>query len=249
MNRAIVKLSTRFILLGVVMGSLWFYTGYGFSQSGQPTVAVLGQPGSPLLLQITYIDTSNPLQPRYGYSITNAGDKPIRAYAIKEGTSLGPGAPVVHTTLANIPAVTLFLKPYDVRQAEGGLNSTYQVPPIKVELTVDFVEFVDGTRWGEDSSQSGDKLDGMRAGGKAAMKKYREILVSRGVGAVEATLADTELPPREPRPKSDAWARGFEIGIDMVKGRLARAKEKKGRDEIRVELGKPFDSTEGRQEP
>ncbi|MBA3804890.1 MAG: hypothetical protein H0X14_04160 [Acidobacteria bacterium] len=163
--------------------------------------------------------------------------------------SLDSGAPVIGTTLSHSPAVTLFLKPYEVRQAEGGLGSTYQIPPIKLELTVDFVEFADDTRWGEDTSKSGDRLDGIRAGGKAAIKKYGEILVSQGIGAVETALANTDLILRETRPKSDAWAKGFEIGVDMVKGRLVRAKEKKGRDEIRLELGKPFDSTEGRQEP
>ena len=249
MLKAVVKLSSRFLILGIFIGGVWFYTNQGFSQTEEPSVTVIKQSGSPLLVQITYVDTSNPLQPRYGYSVTNVGDKPIRAYTIEESTSLGPGAPVVHTTLSNIPAVVLLFKPYEVKQEQGGLSSTYKVPPIRVELTVDFVEFADGARWGDDTSESGDRLDGIRAGGKAAISMYRQILASQGVGGLERALAGPDSIPRESHPKSNSWSGGFDIGVGIVKGRLIRAKEKKGQDEMRRELDKPFDSTEGRQEP
>jgi hypothetical protein len=176
-----VKLSVRFILLGILMGSLWHYTGYGFSQTDQLRVVAEKQPGSPLLIQVTNVDASNPLQPRYQYTVTNVGDKSVRAYAIKESTSLDAGGPVVRTHFTNLPSMAQFLTPYGVKSAEGGLGSSYQVPPIKVELSVDFVELTDGTRWGDDTAKSGDTLDGMRAGGKAAIKKYREVWLARAM--------------------------------------------------------------------
>jgi hypothetical protein len=55
--------------------------------------------------------------------------------------------------------------------------------------------------------------------------------------------------PHEAQTKSDAWAKGFEMGVDFVRGRLKRAKQKNGRDGVRREIDKPFDSTEGRQDP
>jgi hypothetical protein len=248
MNRSIIKLSSRFLMLGVLAGSLWFYTGYSFSQANQLQVVAAKQPGSPLLIQITYVDSSNPLQPHYQYSVTNVGDKPVRAYTIKESTSLDTGAPVVHTDLANFPAVTQFLTPYGVRQEEGGLSSTYQVPPIKVELSVDFVELADGTRWGDDTAKSGDCLDGMRAGGKAAIKRYREVLAGQGDAGLDRALSNDNPVVYEGQPKSDEWARGFDMGVGFVRGRIKRAKEKGGKDEARRELDKPYDSSEGRQD-
>src|SRR5215213_4261470 len=114
MNRSTMKLSSRFLMLGVLAGGLWFYTGYGFSQADQLRVVAAKQPGSPLLIQITNVDSSNPLQPRYQYSVTNVGDKPVRAYAIKEGTSLDAGGPVVRTSFTNFPSTAQYLTPYGV---------------------------------------------------------------------------------------------------------------------------------------
>src|SRR5207248_5158720 len=120
------------------------------------------------------------LSPRYGYSVTNVSDKSIRAFTIQESVSIGSGAPVIGTHLTHYPAVKLFLRPHESKQEEGGRGRIYQSPPNKVELIVDFIEFVDGTNWGNDASKSGEMLDGYRAGGKAAIKKYREILATEG---------------------------------------------------------------------
>lgn len=248
MNTLMMKLSSRFLMLGILIGSLWFYTGHGFSQADQLRVVAAKQPGSPLLIQITNVDSSNPLQPRYQYSVTNVGDKPVRAYTIKESTSLDAGAPVVRTYFTNFPSTRQFLTPYGVGYEEGGLGSSYQVPPIKVELSVDFVELADGTRWGDDTANSGDSLDGMRAGGKAAIKMYREVLAGQGEAGLDRALSDENSVPHEAKPKSDAWARGFDMGVGFVRGRIKRAKEEGGKEGVRRELDKPYDSSEGRQD-
>lgn len=250
MHNATVKLSFKFLVLGILVGSLWFfYSRQGFSQTAlPPRVVVVHQHGSPLLILSTYVDSSDPLQPRYGYSVTNNSDKPIRAYAIQERVSIDAGAPIVSTHLIHAPAVKLFLKPHESRQEEGGRGRTYQSPPDKVEFAVDFVEFADGTRWGDDTSKSGEILDGERAGGKAAIKRYREILANRGINGIEEELAGTNLIQPE-NPKSSDWGNGFRTGVYRVKRRLREAQIKGGQNEVKRELDKPFDSTEGRQEP
>lgn len=248
MNTSMMKLSSRFLMLGVLIGSLWFYTGHGFSQADQLRVVAAKQPGSPLLIQVTNVDSSNPLQPRYQYTVTNVGDKPVRAYAIKESTSLDAGGPTIHTYFTNFPSTTQFLTPYGVGYEEGGFGNSYPTPPIKVELSVDFIELADGTRWGDDAAKSGDTLDGMRAGGRAALKRYREILASQGEVGLERALSDENSVPREAKPKSDEWARGFDMGVGFISGRIKRAKEKGGKDGVKRELDKPYDSSEGRQD-
>ncbi|HYG81261.1 MAG TPA: hypothetical protein VD861_12775 [Pyrinomonadaceae bacterium] len=116
-------------------------------------------------------------------------------------------------------------------------------------MVVDFVEFADGTRWGGDAGRSGEMLDGYRAGGKAALKKYREILASGGTDALEQALASQDSLQPDDKTKSSVWLDGFSSGVSRVKSRLSTAKTKGGQEEVRRELGKPFDSTEGRQEP
>jgi hypothetical protein len=249
MYRTIVKLSLIFLALGVLTGSLWFYSGYAFSQTTPLRVVVTQQPDSPLRVLSTYVDTTNPLRPLYGYSITNISDKPVRAYAIQEGVSLGPGPSVARTSSSYFPAVKLYLKPYETNQVEGGLGGIYETPPVEVEMAVDFVEFADGTRWGDDQGKSGERLDGTRAGGKAAIKKFREILDREGNDGLEQAIENPDLIKPENHPRPDNWALGFQTGVNMVKNRLRAAKTKGGKDEAKRELDKPFDSTEGRQEP
>lgn len=251
MRKAMGKLSFRFLALGILIGSLWFfYSKSSFSQTATPPrIMVAEQPGSPLLILSTYVESSDPLRPRYGYSLTNISDKPIRAYTIREIVSLGSGAPIIGTELAHSPAVKLFLKSHESRQEEGGRGRIYESPPDKVELAVDFVEFADGTRWGADASKSGDRLDGIRAGGKAAGKRYREIFANEGENGLEQALKSEVLIQPENQSKSNEWTEGFSTGVNTVKSRLSAAKKKGGHDGARRELEKPFDSTEGRQEP
>jgi len=118
-----------------------------------------------------------------------------------------------------------------------------------VELVVDFVEFADGTRWGDNKGKFAERLDGMRAGGKAAIKKYREILAKDGANGFERAMENSNLIQPEEHSNPGDWADGFNTGVNIVKNRLKAAKTKGEQDEIKRELDKPFDSTEGRQEP
>lgn len=244
---ALVSLCCEFLALGALGGALWFYTGHGLTMTAQTRVTVADQPDSPLLLVPAGVDSSDPLSPRYGYLLTNISGKAIRAFTIQERVSVDAGLPVVGSNLSHFPVERLFLKPQETRQEEGGFGSRYNSPPVKIELVVDFVEFVDGTRWGGDAGGSGDRLDGIRAGGRAALRKYRDTLIRAGVAGLEQTLAGSDIRPEGP-PRSDAWAAGFKNGVSIVNSRLAKAKAEKGQDGLTRELLRPFDSTEGRQE-
>lgn len=251
MQKGLIKLSFRFLVLGILVGSFWFfYNNYGFSQTSRLQVVVAQQPGSPLLIAPTFVDPSDPLKPRYGYLLTNISNKPIRAYTIQFSTSAGTEAPTVSgTEFINLPAVKLFMKPNETKQEEGGRSRSYSSSPTKIELSVDFVEFADGTRWGKDTGKSGETLDGIRAGGKAAIKKYREILATEGIDGLERAMGNSDLVKPENQSMSGKWRDGFTMGVNFVKGRVSTAKTRGGQDEARRELEKPFDSTEGRQEP
>jgi hypothetical protein len=250
MYERILRLSLKALTVGVFLGFVLFLAyGRRIPPAGNPRIVVLEQPGSPLLLLSTFVDASNDLSPRYGYSITNTSDKPICAYAIQESASLGKGAPSDSATFTHFPAVKLFIAPHASRQEEGGAGRVYQAAPDKVVLSVDFVEFADGKRWGEDTGSFGQMLDGKREGGRAAMKKYREILASEGIDGLDKGLAKPDFIRPEVTNKSDAWLRGFRMGVTTTKSRVTAASKKGGQEGVRSELDKPFDSREGRKEP
>ena len=249
MYKGILKLSLKAVTLGVFLGVVLFFAYEGrISQASNPRIVISEQPGSPLLILSTGVDdSSNPLEPHYWYSITNNTDKPIRSYTILEAVSSGSGSPIISSTLTDSPAIRLFLTPHGSKQESGGYGRTYRVVPDKVLLSVDFVEFADGTRWGDDTTNSGEKVDGKRAGGKAAIKKYREILITEGIEGLERALTNPSLIQPEGSLKTDDWRTGFEIGVNTVKSRLRKTRAEN--DGIRRELDRPFDSRDGRQEP
>jgi hypothetical protein len=148
-----------------------------------------------------------------------------------------------------MPAVKLLLKPHESKQEDGGYGHLYQSPPTEMELTIDFVEFADGTRWGDDTSRFADILDGMRAGGKAALKRYREILANEGAQGLEEALAGQNPVRPDAAAKPAEWNDGLTMGVNTVNRRLKAAKAKDGLEGVKRELDKPFDATEGRQEP
>jgi hypothetical protein len=197
----------------------------------------------------TFVDASNILSPQYGYSITNTTEKKVTAYAVQETVSLGSGTSIVSTEFTHLPAEKLLLSPGESRQEEGGKGRTYKQAPIEINLLLDFVEFADGTRWGGDEGKSGEMLDGKRAGGKAALRKYREIFASGGLKGLEENLAKGDVVLPEGNLKSAAWADGFKQGVSIIKYRLAAAKSKGGNDSARHELDNAFDSIDGRREP
>jgi hypothetical protein len=244
------KLTLKFLAIGILTGCLIFFVANGRYSSIQPEaprIIATKQSDSPLLITPTYVDASKPLSPHYGYLLLNISEKPIRAYTIQYTVSLGDGGLITSHSLANSPSESSFLKSKESRQEDEGEGKTYQAPPIQIELAVDFVEFADGTRWGKDINQSSNRLDGMRMGGRAAIKKLREILAKQGMEGLDKALTAQTLISPEPTTQSDIWINGFMTGVNMVKSRIEAAKFSNGEDGVKRELSMPFDATEGRQ--
>ncbi len=167
--RSTLKAAIKFIALGILTGSLlWLSPSHSFSVDSPTQFTVIEQPDSPLLIRPTFMDPSHAQSPRYGYSLTNNSGKPIGAYAVRELVRFGPGSPITSTSLVHFPGQKAFLAPQQSRYEEGGVGKTYEQVPIEINLSMDFVEFADGTTWGKDIGRSGEKLDGQRAGGRAA---------------------------------------------------------------------------------
>ncbi len=215
-----------------------------------PKIIIHEQQGSPVIISAQYVDASTPTRPIFTYVLANVSGKPIRAYTIKHEVSYGDdqyksrGANSVQ-----LPSMSQALLPSQSRQEEGGGEARYNQPVNEIVLSVDFVEFADGTTWGEDEYKFAEKLAGVRAGGKAALKKFREKLNKGGLDALSDVLTQDDITAPDILNGSQERKEGFETGVSVVRNRLRRAKDKGGLEAVTRELAKPFDASEGREQP
>jgi hypothetical protein len=234
--------------LGVLSGCIWFFGGRALTQTPPPQLTIEQQPESPLVVTPTSTDFTDPYRPKYRYQITNTSDKTVRAYAIRREISFGADQPKqIGVMFAHMPSLSLLLRPNQFKQTEQD-DAVLSNPAKEIILSVDFVEFDDGTTWGDDSFMSSDRLAGQRAGGKEAIRRFKEIFRTGGLDALTTIIdkSDTVLP--ENQTNSQTWQEGFREGVGITRHRLKEAKKKGGLAAVQTELDMPFDSAEGRQE-
>jgi hypothetical protein len=242
------KLFVRLFVLGVLAMMIWFFSGRASTQIPPPRISVEQQPDSPLLISSIYMTSPDPFKPQYGYTIANIKDKPIRAYAIKEDIRFGERqAGTSGVDLSHLPSLKLLLQPNQSRSISADNSSKYTQPVNEIILSVDFVEFSDGSTWGNDSFNSAQRLAGQRAGGKAALKRFRESLKTGEPDSLTDAIIQDDVIQSDNQVSSQDWHEGFQTGVGIVRNRLKEAKRKGGGAEVVKELEKPFDASEGRQ--
>lgn len=222
-------------------------SSYTVGAGQHPKVSVAAQENVPLGITIGNIDASNPLTPRVEYVVQNISSKLIRAYTVLEDTATKSSIGKT-STIVNITSVKQILQPY---QSMAGTvdGQSYQEPLEILTLSIDFVEFADGTTWGDDTQQTAETLRGQRAGGSETIKKLRELMLKQGGGAVASLVKQKNITVVSPTPDQPAkWQYGFQVGQNTVLYRLKVALEKGGAAQLASELQKPFDASEGRQE-
>ncbi|MCP9495750.1 MAG: hypothetical protein MSG64_14985 [Pyrinomonadaceae bacterium MAG19_C2-C3] len=216
-------------------------------------VEVQTQANSPILITSISIVPSDPKAPTFGYEVVNVGSKAISAYVVRHDTydgdvqSGGSGM-----TFKSMWSFNSLLHPY-ARHDETFAGVTYGTDISKIVLSVDFVEFADGSTWGADTFQTSEKLAGRRAGGRAVIKKLRDIRKVSGLKTVSDTIeSDTNPLPvvtitTAEMEKSQLWKEGFDEGVRIVRVRLKNAHRKGGSIAMEVELSKQYDVSEERQ--
>jgi hypothetical protein len=112
----------------------------------------------------------------------------------------------------------------------------------RVSLSIDFIEFENGSSWGPDTFKSAERLEGQREGARAASQYLLSLLKARGqLAVIEASKAESiNISP--PPNKTSGWLTGFHAGIDMVKARLTQS-QKDGTSKIESILQKPLDAS------
>lgn len=209
-----------------------------------PVVSVKPQQDSPLSISLIEINVPKPLTSSIKFSLRNNSDKAVRAYAIRHDDVSGQTASA-GVTLINMTSLDDIFQPFQSKFET--LDEDYTEPVTSITLSVDFVEFVDGSVWGLDTYKSAQRLDGQRAGARA-MKGRLSKLKERGdlaalLKAVTAKQAEISIPPGH----SIEWEEGFRTGAAVIHNRLKRAKLKGGLAHVESELQRPFDTSEGGQ--
>jgi hypothetical protein len=200
-----------------------------------PIVSVVEQPDAPLTISVEGTDVLNPLSPQIKYTIRNLSNKAVRAYTILEETvtSKGKGTGITITSLDNDgnPLQPMQTKP-------GSFDSlSLSDPLVSLTLSMDYVEFADGTAWGKDMQHTAEHLAGQREGRKQAFIKIREVFDKQGIGAVTELIrqegAEIIGPPGGHSPN---WEYGFRVGHNSILYHLKTAYQKGGLQKLAAEL-------------
>jgi hypothetical protein len=210
------------------------------SQEPPPSVLVRPQQSVPLRISSTVINSNNPLEPEVSFIVKNISGKPVGAYAIRYVATFGR-ANSEGVIVRNSNSVHSNLQPG--QWEEGSLNGdTYSDAVQNIELIVDFVEFTDGTTWGQDKFETAERLAGQRAGARAETDRLLKLEQAKGSAALIDAISreDTNINP--PADRSPAWINGFREGINFKRGRLRRANIQRGMNGVANELQQPFDA-------
>lgn len=241
------------VCLGVTGGFVWAKVSqntFSLASLKTPEIIILEQKDSPILISSPHAN-SNTLKPSYGYVISNVSDKTIRAFAVKEDVFYGKeNYKQSGVTLSHFITQQQLLNSNESRQQYAENNTTYPEDVNKIVLSIDFVEFEDGSVWGENSNKSDEYLEGQRAGADAAVKAFREKLNKDGLEALmeELDRDSTNIALQAEESKSSRWKTGFQSGVGVIRNRLKKASNDLGADGIITELQSSLHKTDGRQE-
>lgn len=205
-------------------------------------ISVKEQSNSPLRISMVELTSPDPYNPEVSFIVENVTSKPISAYAIRHdnwfgaSTSPTPGG----VTLSNIASQDALLHPGQSKQEF--IDSNIHSEGVKrIMMIVDFVEFIDGSKWGEDRYKSAEELKGFRVGAKMATDHLVEVFANGGTSAVLDAIKNSDVDIIIQENHSSQWIRGFKSGRGFLYERLRHLPQ--GRlVEIESEIRRPIDA-------
>lgn len=201
-----------------------------------PVVTRVEQGDAPLRIVNTFVETRGQDQIVIRVMLQNQSSKKIRAMAV---------AADGRTEFLNLSGAASVLLPTQIRT----LDMSYVLDglPKRVNISVDFVEFDDGTTWGADDSNSRDRLAGQRAGAKAERQRLKHLLKTKGTVALSDLPEghDDAEPPPAAAGRSETWLHGYRGGVSAMRHRVRQALQAGNPKQAEGELNKPFDTSEG----
>jgi len=247
-TRALIRKVTILVLL--VAGTFWFsrgaiMTGESSNTQQSPEIILTSQKDSPLQILSAWVAIETPPYFRLMAQVKNQGDQAIRAYAINSQTASAKQQNG-NTQFLNLTQQSAFWQPTEIRTVEMADSQDERIKTVR--LTIDFVEFADGSTWGPDSANSHDLLAGQREGARLTRQRLRQIMQTKGEEAMthEVQTGDAEqtIDADIVRNHSSQWVEGFRNGAASTRRRLSNAIASKDKERIKAELDRPFDTFE-----
>lgn len=239
------KLWSRLFALGTLViclvlvnrGGEHVSSGSAPTQFEDPKVTVEIQSDSPLT--IASLSPASRMAPdsefvEFSYYVINNSSTPIRAYAIKQDLFHGGVRVGGSVSLYNLALSNSMLSPNQSKYIAEATSVT--ADKTVVTLSIDFVEFTDGTKWGSDSRRSSERAAGQRFAAQLVTQELLSILNSRQVKGVIAALEGEGGNAEPPPDRSEEWRAGFRSGRLSILSRLKRTKEKNNQKELEQEL-------------
>ena len=150
------KLVQRFLCLTLILFGLFFFSREATrsvlvkaqtrQEQAPPNVSIALPDNAPIRIISTSVVSAEPSNFRLHVMIQNQGFKGIRAYTIVSETA-SDKKQGGHTDFLNLR--TNIWQPTVIKAAE--VSDSQTDPIVSVKLTIDFVEFADGTTWGADA--------------------------------------------------------------------------------------------------
>lgn len=237
--------SNRFLLLfgfvmilNIIMTVVLLRASYGQTQkddysSQQPVkVEVMEQKDCPLRIMVVNVDNSNLSFQIIAYSLENISDKPISAYVLLgDGKNNGKIITNLFTTklfqTGKYEFSDFFVERETIKENEA------------VFLSIDYVEFSDGSSWGSDSQGKSEEIAGQREGVKTAIKQLKDSIKNQSASNAKNTknLLEKDIKEIEvdmPNTnQSDEWKKGFRSGYKGIISTLQREREQKSENLIK----------------
>lgn len=229
-NRKYLFLFIFIMALNVSLTVVLINVSFGQSQkadfSSQPPIKVkiAEQKDCPLQITLVNVDNFALTHQTVNFNIQNIANKNVRAITIL-GDSENSGK-IVTTSFA-----TKLFQINEMISSDIPIEREMIKENNLLILSIDYVEFEDGSFWGKDSQRKSKEIAGEREGRRAAVRHLKDLIknqnadggngiktfLKQDIKEISVDVPDTNQP--------DEWKRGFRGGYKTVISILQRIRE------------------------
>jgi hypothetical protein len=155
--------------------------------------------------------------PTLDYNVVNVSQKPIHSFTTSHRSA------ELWDTGASVSQPESALKPGDSMSRKDSVSGKS-----RIALTVDFVQFADGTTWYSTDGQKVVHPDGVRAGAREAAEHLIKVLESSGPEAVLKSLPRIHADVSDRMSTINAWGFGHYCGVTNVVVKVQHANREGG---------------------
>jgi hypothetical protein len=185
---------------------------------------IVKQKNCPLAITVVNVDNSALSFQKADLVLQNVSNKSVRAYVLL-------GQAKTTGKINTYSFATKSLRANEFHESEVFLEREAIRESKQLFLSIDYVEFEDGSSWGVDSQGFSKNISGERAGRLAAIRELKNIIIANDVGNL-TKLLDQEITeitvdlPESGQSESDGWKKGYKTGYKTVFSVLQSHREK-----------------------